>query len=51
MTREELIAALREIAAILTPEIDRAGDVESRYRALKAAEKIALEALFEADQS
>lgn len=50
MTREQLIAALREIASVLTVEIDRSGDNESRYRALKQAEKLALETLAKSDE-
>lgn len=48
MTREELIGAIREIAQLLTTEIDRPGDNEDRYRALKQAERLALEALSKA---
>lgn len=44
---DALVAAVGEIARVVAAEIDRPGDVESRYRALKAAEKIADAALAE----
>lgn len=46
MTRGgELIEAMREVSRILTAEIDRPGENEDRFRALKQAEKVALAAL------
>lgn len=49
MTREELVGAIREIAQLLTAEIDRPGDNEDRYRALKQAERRALQTIAKAE--
>lgn len=49
MTREELIKSMQAIANLLTAEIDRPGENEDRYRALKQAEALALEALKKAE--
>lgn len=45
MTREQLIAALQEIASGISAELNRPGDNDDRYRALKRAERLAREAL------
>jgi hypothetical protein len=45
MDRDELLAALREIVRVITTEIDRPGDNEDRYRALKRALAVAEAAL------
>lgn len=49
MTREQLIEAMRAIARVLTEEINRPGENEHRYRALKRAEAMALDTLEKAD--
>lgn len=44
------MGAIREIARLLTAEIDRPGDNEDRYRTLKQAERLALQTLAKAGE-
>jgi hypothetical protein len=49
MSREELINAVREIARVITAEINQPGDNDHRFRALKRAEAMALATIEKAE--